>query len=141
MGQTGPVATRLRPARDDDAPAVAEVWWAGWREAHLGQVPDELVDLRGGVELGLVADQVVDPAAAGERVDDVRPEVEVGVDLERVVGQPEPAGQDRLAGAVVSREDPADTAACRVVVVGLERQGALAGVHRAGEELQLCHGS
>ena len=40
------MTTLLRPARDDDAPAVAEVWWAGWREAHLGQVPDELVALR-----------------------------------------------------------------------------------------------
>ena len=59
----------------------------------------ELVDLVAGVELGLVADQVVDPAALGERGDDVAPEVEVRVDLERVVGQAEAAGELRPAPA------------------------------------------
>ena len=58
----------------------------------------------------------------------------------RVVGQPQPAGEHRLAGPVVGGEDPADPSARGVVVVGLERQRALAGVHRAGEELQFSHG-
>ena len=37
---------RLRPAGPDDAATVAEVWQAGWREAHLGRVPAELVAAR-----------------------------------------------------------------------------------------------
>ena len=36
----------LRPAEPADAPAVAEIWHAGWRDAHLGNVPDELVRIR-----------------------------------------------------------------------------------------------
>ena len=36
----------LRPAGPDDAATVAEVWQAGWREAHLGRVPAELVAAR-----------------------------------------------------------------------------------------------
>ncbi len=36
----------LRPARDHDAPAVAQVWWEGWGDAHLGHVPEEVVVAR-----------------------------------------------------------------------------------------------
>jgi ribosomal protein S18 acetylase RimI-like enzyme len=36
----------LRPATPDDAPAVAAIWHAGWRDGHLGNVPDELVAAR-----------------------------------------------------------------------------------------------
>jgi GNAT superfamily N-acetyltransferase len=36
----------LRPATDADAEAVAEVWCTGWREAHLGHLPDALVAVR-----------------------------------------------------------------------------------------------
>lgn len=39
-------AVRLRPAGPDDAATVAEIWRAGWREAHVGNVPDELVAAR-----------------------------------------------------------------------------------------------
>ncbi|HWM72632.1 MAG TPA: GNAT family N-acetyltransferase [Nocardioides sp.] len=37
---------RIRPATADDAAAVARIWEAGWRDAHLGNVPDELVRVR-----------------------------------------------------------------------------------------------
>ena len=37
---------RLRPAGPDDAATVAEIWRAGWREAHMGRVPTELVTAR-----------------------------------------------------------------------------------------------
>ncbi len=37
---------RLRPAGLDDAATVAEIWRAGWREAHIGNVPAELVAVR-----------------------------------------------------------------------------------------------
>jgi GNAT superfamily N-acetyltransferase len=36
----------LRPARPEDAAAVAEIWRHGWRDGHLGHVPDELVAAR-----------------------------------------------------------------------------------------------
>ncbi len=33
----------LRPGTDADASAVARIWHAGWRDGHLGSVPDELL--------------------------------------------------------------------------------------------------
>lgn len=39
-------AVRLRPASQDDIHAVVDIWHAGWRDAHLGKVPDELVEHR-----------------------------------------------------------------------------------------------
>ena len=36
----------LRPAVADDAPAIASIWHLGWRDAHLGNVPQALVDAR-----------------------------------------------------------------------------------------------
>jgi pimeloyl-ACP methyl ester carboxylesterase len=36
----------LRPAGPDDAAAVATIWYEGWGEGHLGNVPDELVAVR-----------------------------------------------------------------------------------------------
>ncbi|MET9271262.1 GNAT family N-acetyltransferase [Kribbella sp. NPDC003557] len=36
----------VRPAVAGDADAVAAIWYAGWRDGHLGHVPDELVAVR-----------------------------------------------------------------------------------------------
>ena len=36
----------LRPATLEDTPDVAEIWCAGWRDGHLGGVPEELVAAR-----------------------------------------------------------------------------------------------
>lgn len=36
----------LRAARDEDARDIAEIWQLGWRDGHLGFVPQELVDVR-----------------------------------------------------------------------------------------------
>ena len=36
----------LRPARPGDAPAIAEIWRVGWRDGHLGFVPDGLIAVR-----------------------------------------------------------------------------------------------
>jgi GNAT superfamily N-acetyltransferase len=33
----------LRPAESGDVDSIASVWYAGWREAHLGHVPDALI--------------------------------------------------------------------------------------------------
>jgi GNAT superfamily N-acetyltransferase len=41
MGEPG-----LRPGTAGDAAAVAAIWEAGWRDAHVGHVPDELVQVR-----------------------------------------------------------------------------------------------
>jgi GNAT superfamily N-acetyltransferase len=36
----------LRQATADDAPKIAEIWHQGWRDGHLGFVPQELVAVR-----------------------------------------------------------------------------------------------
>jgi GNAT superfamily N-acetyltransferase len=40
------LAVRLRRARDDDTDAVAAIWASGWRDGHLGHVPEALVRAR-----------------------------------------------------------------------------------------------
>jgi GNAT superfamily N-acetyltransferase len=40
------VTVELRSARPEDAPAVGEIWHLGWRDGHLGHVPDELLPAR-----------------------------------------------------------------------------------------------
>lgn len=39
-------AVTLRPARDEDAQAIAKIWYEGWCDGHLGHVPDDLVAVR-----------------------------------------------------------------------------------------------
>ncbi|WP_158893317.1 GNAT family N-acetyltransferase [Amycolatopsis anabasis] len=39
-------AVTLRPATPDDAAAVAEIWYHGWRDGHLGHVGDDLLAAR-----------------------------------------------------------------------------------------------
>lgn len=36
----------MRPARTDDAGPIADIWWSGWQDGHLGNVPAELVAAR-----------------------------------------------------------------------------------------------
>jgi GNAT superfamily N-acetyltransferase len=61
----------VRPAVPEDAEAVASIWRQGWRDGHLGNVPDELVAVRtpesfssraaervGGTVVGVVGDVV-----------------------------------------------------------------------------------
>jgi len=38
--------TTLRPATDADMPAVADLWHAGWHDAHVGHVPEGLTAAR-----------------------------------------------------------------------------------------------
>jgi GNAT superfamily N-acetyltransferase len=35
--------TTIRPALSADAPRIAEVWEAAWRDGHIGHVPDALL--------------------------------------------------------------------------------------------------
>lgn len=37
---------QVRPARPGDAAAIAEIWHHGWRDGHLGHVPDALLAAR-----------------------------------------------------------------------------------------------
>jgi len=39
-------AVTLRPAVDSDAETVAKIWYQGWRDGHLGNIPDALVAVR-----------------------------------------------------------------------------------------------
>ena len=39
-------STSIRPATPEDAAAVAEIWRDGWRDGHLGFVPDTLAAVR-----------------------------------------------------------------------------------------------
>ena len=65
--------TTIRPAQPDDAPAIAQIWYDGWRDGHLGHIPDELVAARTEDSFGSRAEQrvgdttvaVVDGAVAG----------------------------------------------------------------------------
>lgn len=43
MNTTPAARFELRPAESGDADAITEVWCSGWREAHLGHVPDALL--------------------------------------------------------------------------------------------------
>ena len=40
------ITTALRPAADGDVAALAELWHDGWREGHLGHVPEALYQHR-----------------------------------------------------------------------------------------------
>ncbi|WP_133981009.1 GNAT family N-acetyltransferase [Kribbella voronezhensis] len=40
------MSVTLRPAEAGDVDAVASIWYAGWGDGHLGNVPDELVAVR-----------------------------------------------------------------------------------------------
>ena len=37
---------KLRPASAEDAPRIAEIWYSGWHDGHVGNVPDRLVAVR-----------------------------------------------------------------------------------------------
>jgi GNAT superfamily N-acetyltransferase len=55
----------IRPAEPGDAAAVAEIWHSGWRDGHLGHVPDELVRVRTDESFRLrAADRVGDTTVA-----------------------------------------------------------------------------
>jgi len=65
--------TDLRRATPEDAPRIAEIWRVGWRDGHLGFVPEELVaartdasfDTRAAARIDDTTVAVVDGAVAG----------------------------------------------------------------------------
>ncbi|MFI7667461.1 GNAT family N-acetyltransferase [Nocardia sp. NPDC049526] len=50
----------LRPARPEDAEPIATIWYEGWRDAHLGNVPNELIAVRPQESFGVRAAQRID---------------------------------------------------------------------------------
>ncbi|HUJ62097.1 MAG TPA: GNAT family N-acetyltransferase [Kofleriaceae bacterium] len=64
---------KLRQAVRDDVAAIAELWYRGWRDAHVGQVPDRLLavrtresfDARAAARLGDTAVAISDGELAG----------------------------------------------------------------------------
>ncbi|MEV4123485.1 GNAT family N-acetyltransferase [Nocardia sp. NPDC049707] len=50
----------LRPAQPEDAESIAAIWYEGWRDAHLGNVPDELIAVRPPDSFGTRAAQRID---------------------------------------------------------------------------------
>jgi GNAT superfamily N-acetyltransferase len=55
----------IRPGRPEDATAVAEIWLAGWHDAHDGFVPQELVEARTPESFGTrAAERVPDTTVA-----------------------------------------------------------------------------
>lgn len=56
---------RIRPGTPGDAAAVARIWETGWRDAHLGHVPQALVEARTAESFRLrAAERVADTAVA-----------------------------------------------------------------------------
>ncbi|AXB42292.1 GNAT family N-acetyltransferase [Amycolatopsis albispora] len=52
----------LRAATPGDAAAIAAIWYPGWQDAHLGNVPDALLAVRTKESFGeRAAERVVDP--------------------------------------------------------------------------------
>ena len=46
MTTTVPDDVVVRAAVAGDAVAIGSIWWNGWRDGHIGNVPDALVELR-----------------------------------------------------------------------------------------------
>lgn len=56
----------LRPARPDDLDAIAAIWLTGWRESHLGHLPDALVAARTPASFSTRAAQRLDDTTVAE---------------------------------------------------------------------------
>lgn len=63
---TEPGGYTVRPATEADAAAMAEIWHAGWREAHLGAVSDELIQYRTEESFGVRALENVSLSSVAE---------------------------------------------------------------------------
>ena len=59
------IAPVVRPATAGDADAVAAIWRDGWRDGHVGLVPDALAAVRTDESFGIrAADRVQDTTVA-----------------------------------------------------------------------------
>lgn len=71
LGDAGPAKptgpAMLRPARPEDAPAIAVVWYAGWHASHASLSPPEVVAFRGRSWFADRAADLVPRACVAER--------------------------------------------------------------------------
>lgn len=75
----------VRPARPEDSAAIAEIWHAGWQDAHTGHVPDELVRIRTRASFDVRAAQRLEDSAVATVGGEVAGFVRVdGDELEQV---------------------------------------------------------
>ena len=112
----GDHAVTVRRARRDDAQAVGKIWHDGWRDGHLGHVPDDLVAVR--TEASFLS-------RASDRVGDTV----VAVVDEAVAGFVMVVG-DEVEQVYVS-EDHRGTGVAAVLLAEAERLVALNGHERA----------
>ncbi|MGZ0151253.1 GNAT family N-acetyltransferase [Kribbella sp. WER1] len=98
----------VRPATAADAGAIAAIWYAGWRDGHLGHVPEALVAVRTEESFGTrAAERIADATVA-------------------VVG-------DVVAGFVIVVNDEVE----QVYVGGAHRGSGIAGTLLAEAERQV----
>ena len=62
---------RIRPAVGTDAARIAAIWEPGWRDGHLGHVPDALVAVRSSADFAWRASGAIPHALVGEFADEV----------------------------------------------------------------------
>ena len=75
----------IRPATPEDAAAVAEIWRDGWRDGHLGLVPDSLAAVRTDESFRTrAADRVADTTVAMVGADVAGLIMVVGDEVEQV---------------------------------------------------------
>ena len=75
----------VRPARSGDIAAIAEIWHAGWQDAHTGHVPEELVRVRSRESFDVRAAQRLEDSAVAIVDDEVAGFVRVdGDEVEQV---------------------------------------------------------
>lgn len=65
LDENRPIA--LRPATPADATAIARIWQAGWRDAHLGHVPEALVAARTPASFSERAPGIIDTTLVATR--------------------------------------------------------------------------
>ena len=56
----------VRPAVAADAASIATIWHLGWRDGHLGHVPDEVLGLRDAESFSLRAPRRIDDTTVAE---------------------------------------------------------------------------
>ncbi|MFD8303179.1 GNAT family N-acetyltransferase [Streptomyces sp. NPDC059690] len=97
--------TVLRPATPADVPALAAIWRVGWRDGHLGHVPDELVAVRTPESFAArAAERVADTVVATRGSAVVGFVVVVGDEVEQLYVAAEHRGAG-VAGALLERAE------------------------------------
>jgi GNAT superfamily N-acetyltransferase len=95
----------VRPAHPDDASTIAEIWYAGWLDAHTGHIPDELVRVRTRESFDVRAAERIEDAAVATVDDEVAGFVRVdGDEVELVFVAREHRGS-RVATALLAEAE------------------------------------